>query len=294
MTWLYHRRAVEPDLELINAALGSRPRSLEPVGGRGYTQSATWRAETADGVAFVKQAEEAGSLEMLRSETLVHSSVSGPFLPAYTGSADSGERAVLAIEFLTDALWPPPYPDDVSSLFVTLERVAATPPPPGLWAQKPWASRWERVAADPEPLLALTVCSREWLERSLGVLIAAESLAVFEGDDLSHSDVYCDNVCFTERGPVLVDWGSARRASRWVDIAFAVLSVREEGGVLPTLDFPDEAAFAAALAGHFAVEAPAPLPAWARRGSTLREDMAGDLAHALRWAVETLELPPLR
>jgi hypothetical protein len=62
---------------------------------------------------------------------------------------------------------------------------------------------------------------------------------------------------------------------------------------VPAVEFPGEAAFAAALAGHFALEAPAPLPAWAAPGSTLREDMTGDLAHALRWAAELLELPPL-
>ncbi len=82
------------------------------------------------------------------------------------------------------------------------------------------------------------------------------------------------------------------RGSRWIDVALALLSVRVEGGTPPPLDFPAEASFAAAFAGHFAVEAPAPLPDWAEPGSTLREDMAGDLAHALRWAAELFELPP--
>jgi hypothetical protein len=70
--------------------------------------------------------------------------------------------------------------------------------------------------------------------------------------------------------------------------------VRAEGGVPPPLDFPDEPFFAAALSGHFAAEAPAPAADWALPGSTLREDMKADLLHALRWAAEELELPPLR
>ena len=90
---------------------------------------------------------------------------------------------------------------------------------------------------------------------------------------------------------MLVDWGAAVKGSRWVDVAFAVLSVRVEGGELPPVDLPNEGAYAASLAGHFALEAPKPLPHGRRRDSTLREDMIGDLAHALRWAVETLELP---
>jgi hypothetical protein len=89
-----------------------------------------------------------------------------------------------------------------------------------------------------------------------------------------------------------VDWGAAVRGSSWIDIALALLSVRVEGGT--PLPSPDGVApFVVAFAGHFAVEAPAPLPYWAVPGSTLREDMMGDLLHALRWCVELLELPPL-
>lgn len=114
------------------------------------------------------------------------------------------------------------------------------------------------------------------------------------GDELVHNDIYSGNVCFTARGAVLVDWGAAVRGSRWVDVALTLLSLRAEGGTVPRLDFPGEASFAAAFAGHFAVETPAPLPEWAEPESTLREDMAGDLVHALHWTAELLELPPLR
>jgi len=210
------------------------------------------------------------------------------------GFADASERAVLAVEFVENACWPPPYPADVTPLFDALESVAAAEPPPKLPAQGPRFSRWERVAADPAPLLGLGLCSRAWLESSLDPLIAAEAGAVFEGDELVHNDVYSGNVCFVDRGAMLVDWGAAVRGSRWIDMAFAVLDVRVEGGTPPIVHFPYEGPFAAALSGHFAVEAPAPLPDWAAPESTLREDMAGDLAHALRWATELLELPPLR
>ncbi len=138
------------------------------------------------------------------------------------------------------------------------------------------------------------MCSRAWLERSLDRLVAAERRADFEGEELVHNDVYSGNVCFRGEGAVLVDWGAAVRGSRWIDVAFALLSVRAERGVPPVLDFPGEPYFAAALSGHLAAEAPAPAPEWAVPGSTLREDMRADLAHALRWAVEQLELPPPR
>ena len=282
-----------PDPDLLASALGSTPSRCAPLAHGGYTRSRTWRVETTSGSFFVKEAADDGSLHMLRREALVYRTVDGSFLPGFVGFADAGDRALLAVEFLDDARWPPPYPEDVAPLFEALELVAATTPPPDLPAHGPWLSRWERIATDPEPFLDLGLCSREWLEASIDTLIGSEAHVVFEGDDLVHNDVYSGNVGFTRRGAVLVDWGAALRGSRWTDLAFALLSVRVEGATIPRIDFPSEAQFAAAIAGHFALEAPAPLPEWAEPESTLREDMAGDLAHALRWVAELLELPPL-
>lgn len=284
---------MEPNLELIAEAVGSAPITWEPLRSGGYTRSRAWRVSTADGVVFAKEADDEGSLHMLRREAVVYKGVTGRFLPSFVGFADAGNRATLVVEFLADAHWPPPYPADVTPLFEALEHVAASDPPPELPAHGPRFARWERVAADPAPFLSLGLSSRAWLESSLDSLIAAEAGAVFEGDQLVHNDVYSGNVGFTSRGAVLVDWGAAVRGSRWIDVAFAVLSVRVEGGTSPIVDFPDEGPFAAALSGHCAVEATAPLPEWAEPDATLREDQAQDLRHALRWAAEVLDLPPL-
>ena len=281
------------DLELAHAALGGVALASRPLDAGGYTRSRAWRVETHDGPVFVKQAEDEGSLHMLRREATVYRAVPGTFLPFFVGFADSGERAVLALELLEDAVWPPPYPEDVGALFDALELVAAAAPPSELPAQAAWRSRWERVADDPEPFVELGLRSREWLEISIDTLIGAEARAVFEGDELVHNDVYSGNVGFTSRGAVLVDWGAVVRGSRYIDVAFALLSVRAEGAAIPRVDFPSEAHFAAALAGHLAAEAPAPLPAWAEPGSTLRQDMVGDLAHALDWVDELLDLARL-
>ena len=256
----------QPDLELVTAALGSQPRSFEHISAGGYTRSERWRVETADGRAFVKQAEDEGSLHMLRREATVYQHVHGPFLPGYRGFADSGERAVLAIDHLEDAHWPPPYPADVTPLFDALDAIAAAVPPRDLPVQKPPPSRWERVATDATPLLELGLCSREWLERALPVLISAESDADYTGEHLVHNDVYSGNVAFVSDRAVLVDWGACVKGSRWTDVAFAVLSARVEGGRVPAVDLPNEGAYAASLAGHFALEAPKPLPEWAAPG----------------------------
>ncbi len=288
------RLVVEPDLELLAEALGRPPTSWERVRSGGYTRSRAWRVATAGGLVFVKEADDEGSLHMLRREAVVYRDVTAPFLPAFVGFADRGNHALLAIEYLDDVHWPPPYSADVTPLFDALELVGASNVPSELPTQGPWSSRWERVAADPEPFLGLGLCSRQWLDSCIGHLIEAESRAAFEGDELVHNDLYSGNVGFAAHGAVLVDWGAAVRGSRWIDTTLALLSVRVEGGTPPRLEFPGEAALAAAFAGHFAVEAPVPLPDWAEPGSTLHEDMGGDLAYALRWVAELLELPPLR
>jgi len=285
---------VLPDRALVTAAVGTWPERLTPLDGGGYTRSRTWWAKTQDGSVFLKEASHEGSLAMLKREAIVYANVSGSFLPALVGFAEGEDCAVLALEYLSDVRWPPPYPDDVSPLIAALEQTSSTTPPPELPAHGKWHSRWERIAADPEPFLGLGVCSRGWLGQSLGQLTAAEARADFEGDVLVHNDVYSGNVCFRGDDAVLIDWGAAVRGSRWIDLAFALLSLRAEGGVASPLDFPDAPFFAAALSGHLAVEAPAAAPDWASPGSTLREDMKADLRHALRWAAEELELPPLR
>jgi hypothetical protein len=285
---------VEPDLDLVAKALGAHPTSLVPAAGGGYTRSGSWIAETADGLAFVKQAEEAGSLSMLRREAVLYEGVRAGYLPGFRGFADDGTRAVLAVEAIVDGYWPPPYRDDVSLLFDALDDVASTKPPDGLPRVEPWGSRWQAVGAEPGPFLSLGLCSAAWLEVNLERLVDAELASEWMGDALVHNDVYSGNVCFARERVLLVDWGVASIGSRWVDVAFALVSVRSEGGPPLAVTLPGAAGFAACLAGHWATEAPKPLPAWAEPGSTLREDMAQDLRAALAWAVEELELPPLR
>jgi hypothetical protein len=196
---------VKPDLELLSEALGHQPSSWEHVDTGGYTRSRAWRVTTKDGLVFAKEAEDEGSLHMLRREALVYREVKGSFLPAPVGFADRGDRALLAIEYLENVSWPPPYPACVTPLFDALDSVAATRVPSELPTQCHRWSRWERVAADPEPLLGLRLCSQVWLESSLETLVEAEAGAVFEGDDLVHNDVYSGNVGFRDRGAVLVD-----------------------------------------------------------------------------------------
>ena len=275
----------------VQSALGKNAVNWEPVIGGGYTRQAKWHVRFADGsTAFVKAADEEPFSSALRREVAVYRSVEGPFLPRLVGARDDGALVVLAVEDLVEAHWPPPYPDDVRPLFEALDALAATPVPGVLRVWPVASSNWRTTAETPEPFLALGLCSGVWLDQVVESLVQAESRVSWAGDDFVHYDVYSGNVCFVGPRALLVDWDAAGRGNRWIDVAFALLNLRLEGARLPDVALPQEGDYAALLSGHFAVEAPAPLPEWAE-GSSLREDMVGDLRHALEWTAEALGLP---
>jgi aminoglycoside phosphotransferase (APT) family kinase protein len=122
----------------------------------------------------------------------------------------------------------------------------------------------------------------------------AESRADLRGKSVVHNDLWAGNVCFADGQAKLVDWATAARGNPDLDMAFAILSVIAEGGRLPDRHLlNDEGAWAARMAGHNAVEATLPLPAWAAADSTLRTDQLRDLRVALAWAARVLGMAPL-
>jgi hypothetical protein len=161
----------------------------EPIAAGGYTRARKWRVTLDDGTrVFAKEASA--------SEIAVFGAVDASFLPRVHAVRDG----ILLLEDLSEAHWPPPYPDDTSPLLAALEEVAATPPP----AQLPRltdGSRWQAIASEPWPLLALGLCSGDWLDRSLPGLIEAEARVPVSGDGLVHYDVWAGNLCFADRAP---------------------------------------------------------------------------------------------
>ena len=275
----------------VTDLLGVAPGGWEPRAG-GHTQAGKARATLADGSrVFVKWAA-AGIEAALLDEIRVLSAVRGPFLPH--ALAWSEDPAVLIMEDLTAAIWPPPFPGDVGSLWEALEAKAAIVPPDGLPRLEEWPGserRWRRVAADPRAFLDLGVVTETWLGTHINDLVAAEESVALAGTQLVHNDVFSGNMAFLGDRAILVDWATAAVGNAYLDTAMAVLSLRSDGGPLVRLGFPDEAGFAALLAGHDALEAPAPLPSWAHPDSTMRAEQLGDLRHALAWAAECLDLP---
>ena len=261
----------------------------------GYTRAPKWRARRRDGTSvFVKFVEGDELLvRPLRTEIAVYESVRGPFLPALQDAYVGDAHALLVLEDLAEAAWPPPYPRDVTPLFDALDLIAAARPPATLRPLPPLTEpRWRRFEREPGPLITLGVCSEGWLDRALPVLADAEARVHSSGTALVHNDIWAENLCFAGRRAVLVDWAEARVGNPAVDLAFALLTLRVAGVAAPAVD--DEAALAAFVTAIVATEAAAPLPAWAAPQSTLRQDQLADLRVALPWVAAALDLPPPR
>lgn len=290
---------MEAPAEVVDAvaqATGERAASWQHVVA-GYTHAEKWIVDLGVRTAFVKASADAVARGQIEREASVIEAVRASFMPRLYGSATVGEWSVLVLEDLRGADWPPPYPDDGDALLATVAEVAATAPPAWLARRpegRPHGTYWQRIAADPGPVLANGSFSASWLEGALPLLDAAESTARLDGDQLIHDDVWAGNVCYTDRGALLIDWPGAAIGDRRIDLAYAVLSIRSSGVAPPSVHFPDEAAYAALLAGANAYQAAQPVNPLIAYGDELREGWLFDLDFALTWVCELLELPPPR
>ena len=85
-------------------------------------------------------------------EAAILESVAAPFMPDVHGASTVDGWAVLVLEDLSRAHWPPPYDDRGEALLESVRQVAATTPPPGLGAEpegRPFGTYWQRIADDP-------------------------------------------------------------------------------------------------------------------------------------------------
>lgn len=276
------------------ALLGGEAAEWMRVENRIASPNERWLIRLADGrSAFAKAGFDEQSGEWIRAEHRVYAAVEGTFMPRLLGFAD-GAQPVLVLEDLSAATWPPPWtPELVAAAKAALAELAATPPPAGLppiGEDRELADGWERVAADPEPFLALGLCSRAWLEAALPALREAAAAAPLAGGALLHVDVRSDNLCLRDGRVVLVDWNQAAVGNPLVDAVFFAPSLAMEGGPPPEeLVLPGAApGLVALLAGFFACRAGLPSPDW---GPHLRPLQRGQLEIGLPWAARELSLP---
>jgi hypothetical protein len=162
---------VKPDAVVkAEVALGAVARSWQPVSARIGNDRGRWLVRLADGRSvFVKAPFDDASAEWLRIEALVYQGVHADLMPQLL--AWDGE--LLVLENLSDATWPPPWTAEaVAAVRAALEELAQVTPPAGLPALTDVRellvdTGWPAVQADPEPMLSIGLCSREWLEAAL-------------------------------------------------------------------------------------------------------------------------------
>lgn len=271
-------------------AVGAAAAAWSPVH-RGYAaNNERWLVHFDDGSsAFVKAATDEMSTRFVHLEAKMYARrlTFSPVLLA----VDPADPPVLVLEDLSGAHWPPPWrAGDVEAVLRTLEAVAATVPPttlPHLADEYDETGSWRAVAADPEPFLSLSLCSRAWLDAALPALLDATAATPFAGRSLVHCDVRSDNICVFDGRAVLVDWNLASVGNPAFDPAFWFPSLIAESGEPPAVAGTDE--FAAFVSGFFASRAGLPPPPTA---PFVREIQLVQLRAALPWTCRVLGLPP--
>lgn len=278
----------------IERLLGRRVLGWRPVMQGGWTIARRGVFEVEGGeTVFAKMGDVPDTVAAIRAECEVYPLLSGPFVPRLL-YADPGVP-ILILEDLSAATWPPPWTPSLLSglerLFAELAATVADPRLPTLTGRlREWGA-WERIAADPTPLLASGVVSPAWLDRHLAALLDAERSASTEGDRLLHLDVRSDNLCFRGDRPLLVDWNHAVRGNpRW-DRLLMLQTIQLEGGPRAEVLAPDaDPAVVTWLAGFFAARVGLPPPEGA---PGVRAFQKAQLDVVLPWACRLLDIPPI-
>lgn len=277
-------------LDRVERMLGSRPVSWREGKG-GYSVAGHWSLALEDGrKVFAKVATTDNIAHRLRAEHRNLAAIRAGFMCEIVAWED-GDRPLLLLEDLSHARWPPPWqPGDVERVLEALDAVATTAPPDHApHGELYWAvGGWQEIERDPTPFLGLRLCSADWLERSLPILVEAERAIVLEGSDLVHGDVWSSNICLLPEKVVFVDWNFACRGDRRCDVALWLPSLRLEGGPLPEEVRAGLVAYASALAGFFGSRAGLPDPDDA---PGVRRFQLRQARIALPWACRELGLP---
>ena len=263
----------------VEAALGKRAvQWRKPQTGLTAAQRFVVTADD-DTRVFVKAAVDDDTERWLRTDYLVMTHLHD-IVPDVLAWTEAGGRPVLVIESLDDAHWPADHfredggerkpvwwkPGQLEVLLEALDRLATTAALPSLPPlETAFQPQWPRIAADPEPILALGLVDQRWFERVLSDLQAAEAGLVLRGETLVHNDVRSDNVCFRGNRVVLVDWSDSRCGVAGFDLANLAQTLPLEGGPDPYDIVPDAGAFAAWRAGDLlnrAAGRSGPAPPW--------------------------------
>lgn len=280
----------------IEAVMQNKILRFQPAQG-GYTTARRGIAAFEDGqTAFLKAATSQQTAQWLRDEYAVYRHLGAredaDFLPHVIAWDDDGLQPFLVLEDLSWAHWPPPWgpglTERVQEMLSRLRRMPLLPGMASLEAYREDLSGWRRISEDSAPFLSLGLCSPAWLEAALPRLLAAEQAAELAGSDFLHLDLRSDNLCFTGKRTILVDWNWACAGNGVFDLASWLPSLQAEGGPKPETLLPHAPELAAALSGFWAAQA-----GLAGRDARLKDLDLFQLRAALPWVARELRLAVL-
>jgi uncharacterized protein (TIGR02569 family) len=274
----------DPDIaERAGRLLGCEITALRPADG-GHSRSVTRIAERAGGGrVFVK----VGGPAELEVELAVYEALGGnTFLPRVLASS---REPMLVLEALEPGGWVRDWtPRLIDATAKLLRDVHTLPAPPGVPVLGAMPNPWVAIAADPNRLLRMGVCSNRWLAAHLDTLHAAGAEAPTAGNSLIHRDVRAANLWCHNNRLLLADWASSTIGDPWLDHHLWLVALHAEGGPAPDLgQGPHAAEQAALIAGQQPLLAPA-----RDANPALFDHRCRHLTVALSWAARLLHLPP--
>ena len=264
-----------------------------------YTHAEKWLVELADGRSvFVKAATEPSAQPQVEREAALLASVAAPYMPYVHGASTVDGWAVLVLEDLSRAHWPPPYEDRGEALLDTVRQVAATTPPPGLERRpegRPFGTYWQRIADDPEPCWLMGSSPRN------GSKTPSQS---FTRRSRQHGSLETTSSTMTSGRGTSATRSAAQSSSTGHRCVRSVITA----STLPTRCYrfarpeqcrrrsssPTRRPTVAPLAGSCAFQAAQPVDESIKHESVLRAGWLHDLEYALEWACELLQLSPPR
>ncbi|HEY1559877.1 MAG TPA: aminoglycoside phosphotransferase family protein [Caulobacteraceae bacterium] len=273
----------------VTTFLGWRPSAWFEVHG-GYTPAARFLVRDGPKSAFLKVGTTPVTVAHMHREIAAYAAVSGSFRPNLYGACEDPELPFLLIEDLSEAIWPPPWSDELIGAVLhaaaELHSRRATLRP---YAEVHGSSEpgWRTVERDPAPFLSLNLAAESWLARALPTLLAAEAACSTEGEAATHFDLRSDNICFSRGRAIFIDWGEACLSNAKFDLGFWLPSLAFEGGPRPQTILPNEPEIAAKVSGFFAAHAGLPAVPGA---PFVRRVQREQLTTSLPWACAALRL----
>lgn len=279
-------------IDRLEKLIGSKITAYQRIEG-GYTPAIRLRCHTASASFFVKVGTTPLTNSFLRREIQVYTHLRGEFLPKLIAWEAHEHEPILIIEDLSNYYWPPPWGEkQIDLVLAQIEALHNTTAAIESYAEVhgDGGGNWHTIAADPEPFLALSLVTKDWLNVALPLLVESASKCKTDGTSLTHWDLRSDNICIGNNAALFVDWNLACLSNPTLDLGFFLPSLAYEGGPAPERILPDAPEVAAWVAGFFAARAGLPtIP----DAPFVRRVQRQQLETALPWAIRALNLPPL-